>query len=633
MYNHIKIEKKWQQVWENEKTFKTTENKDKKYYVLDMFPYPSGSGLHVGHPEGYTATDIVARYKRFNGFDVLHPIGWDAFGLPAEQYAIQTGNDPVNFTNRNINNFRFQLKSLGFSYDYDKEINTTDPKYYVWTQWIFSQMYKNGLAEIKEIDVNWCEGLGTVLANEEVIEDEQGNKISERGSFPVYKKPMKQWILKITNYADKLLDGLDDLDWPNSLKNLQRNWIGKKVKGGKTTYHLRDWVFARQRYWGEPFPIAFDDQNNILLIENLVELPIMKNIKPSGNGESPLANNKDWLYFDYKGKKYRRDSNTMPQWAGSSWYYLGYILKNDDETYLDLNSKEAYSRFQKWLPVDLYIGGQEHAVLHLLYARFWHKVLFDLKIVPTNEPFLKLINQGMILGSDNQKMSKSKGNVIDPMVIINSHGADTLRVYEMFMGPLTDTKLWNEKAIDGTKKWLDRVWRIISKYINNEYAIDKEDINVELESNYNILIREVTKNIEESKFNIAISNLMIYINYLYKINCINSQKYLADFLILLSPFAPHIAEELIEKLGNKQMINQIWPKCNESKIIPDKLSVVIQVNGKVRANIDIWEKMNEKEIIEKAKNEKNVAKFLSSNKIIKTIIIKNKLINFVIEIK
>ncbi|MDK2819248.1 MAG: leucine--tRNA ligase [Mycoplasmataceae bacterium] len=633
MYNHIKIEKKWQKVWEKEKTFKTTGNKNKKYYVLDMFPYPSGTGLHVGHPEGYTATDIVARYKRFNDFDVLHPIGWDAFGLPAEQYAIQTGNDPLSFTNKNINNFRVQLKSLGFSYDYDKEINTTDPKYYVWTQWIFSQMYKNGLAEIKEIDVNWCEVLGTVLANEEVIEDEDGNKVSERGSFPVYKKPMKQWILKITNYADKLLDGLENLDWPNSLKNLQRNWIGKKIENGKTTYHLRDWVFARQRYWGEPFPIAFDEDNNILLIENLVELPIMKNIKPSGNGESPLANNNDWLYFIHEGKKYRRDSNTMPQWAGSSWYYLGYILKNDDGTYLDLNSTEAYSRFEKWLPVDLYIGGQEHAVLHLLYARFWHKVLFDLKIVPTSEPFLKLINQGMILGSDNQKMSKSKGNVIDPMLIINSHGADTLRVYEMFMGPLTDTKLWSEKAIDGTKKWLDRVWRIISKYIDGECKIDIENKNIELESNYNILIREVTKNIEESKFNIAISNFMIYINYLYKINCINDKKYLTNFLILLSPFAPHISEELIEKLGNEQMINQIWPKYNESRIILDKLSVVVQVNGKVRANIDISETMSENEIIEKAKSVKNVSKFLGLNKIVKTIIIKNKLINFVIEIK
>lgn len=631
MYEHLKIEKKWQKKWENEKTFKTTSNKNKKYYVLDMFPYPSGTGLHVGHPEGYTATDIIARYKRLNSFDVLHPMGWDAFGLPAEQYAIQTGNDPATFTNENIDKFRVQLKSLGFSYDYDKEINTTDPKYYRWTQWIFSQMYKNGLAEIKEIDVNWCEGLGTVLANEEVIQDENGNNVSERGSFPVIKKPMKQWILKITNYADKLLEGLEDLDWPNSLKSLQKNWIGKEIKNGKTIYHLRDWVFARQRYWGEPFPIAFDEENNILLIENLVELPKMKNIKPSGTGESPLANNKEWLYFEQDGKKYRRDSNTMPQWAGSSWYYLGYILKNDDGSYLDLNSKEAYKRFEKWLPVDLYIGGQEHAVLHLLYARFWHKVLYDLKIVPTSEPFLKLINQGMILGDDNQKMSKSKGNVIDPTIIINSHGADTLRVYEMFMGPLIDTKPWNDKAVDGTKKWLERVWRIIKKYINKELKIDKSNINKELESNYHKLIMETTKNIEETKFNIAISNMMVYINYLYKIESISSKKYLVDFLIILSTFAPHLSEELLENLNEKQISEQVWPSYDENKIISNDLNISIQVNGKLRGNINIDENITEEEIVNKAKLEYNVAKFLLNKEIVKVIVVKNKIINFVIK--
>ncbi len=631
MYEHLKIEKKWQNYWEKEKTFKTTFNKKHKYYVLDMFPYPSGTGLHVGHPEGYTATDIIARYKRLNNFDVLHPMGWDAFGLPAEQYAIQTGNDPATFTNENIDKFRVQLKSLGFSYDYDKEINTTDPKYYRWTQWIFSQMYKNGLAEIQEIDVNWCEGLGTVLANEEVLQDKNNNNISERGGFPVIKKPMKQWVLKITNYADKLLEGLDDLDWPNSLKSLQRNWIGKEVKDGKTTYHLRDWVFARQRYWGEPFPIAFDKDNNILLIEELVELPKMENIKSSGNGESPLSNNKEWLYFEHDGKQYRRDSNTMPQWAGSSWYYLGYILKNDDGSYLDLDSKEAYERFQKWLPVDLYIGGQEHAVLHLLYARFWHKVLFDLKIVPTSEPFLKLINQGMILGNDNQKMSKSKGNVIDPTIIINSHGADTLRIYEMFMGPLTDTKPWSDKALDGTKKWLDRVWRIVRKYINQEYKIDFNIIDDVLESNYNILIKEVTKNIEETKFNIAISNFMVYINYFYKITTISHKKYLINFLILLSTFAPHMAEELLEQLDEKQLSQQSWPSHDETKITLEELSVVVQVDGKLRGNIKIEKSISEDDLIIKAKQEINVAKFLLDKKIIKIIVIKNKIINFVIK--
>ncbi len=631
MYEHQKIEKKWQDKWEKNKTFKTTYNKEKKYYVLDMFPYPSGTGLHVGHPEGYTATDIIARYKRLNGFDVLHPIGWDAFGLPAEQYAIQTGNNPSTFTNENINKFRIQLKSLGFSYDYDKEINTTDPQYYRWTQWIFSQMYKNGLAEIKEIDVNWCEGLGTVLANEEVLQDQHGNNVSERGSFPVVKKAMKQWVLKITNYANKLLEDLKDLNWPNSLKSLQKNWIGKKIdSNGEITYHLKDWVFARQRYWGEPFPIAFDEDNNILLIENLVELPKMKNIKPSGNGEGPLANNINWLIFKQDGKTYRRDSNTMPQWAGSSWYYLGYIMKNDDGSYLDLNSKEAYERFQKWLPVDLYVGGQEHAVLHLLYARFWHKVLYDLKIVPTREPFLKLVNQGMILGKDNQKMSKSKGNVVNPTTIIESHGADTLRVYEMFMGPLTDTKPWNSGSVNGTKKWLDRVWRIIKKYINGDLKIDNTEINNELESNYNILIKETTKNIEDIKFNIAVSNMMVYINFIYKLKKLSSKKYLVSFLIIFSTFAPHMAEELLEQLNENSIAYQKWPKYDQLKIINQNLNISIQINGKLRGNITIDEFMNESEIIGKAKQEYNVSKFISNKKIIKTIIIKNKIINFVI---
>ncbi|MGL4252072.1 MAG: class I tRNA ligase family protein [Metamycoplasmataceae bacterium] len=631
MYDHLKIEKKWQKIWEKNKTFKTTFNKKKKYYVLDMFPYPSGAGLHVGHPEGYTATDIIARYKRLNGFDVLHPIGWDAFGLPAEQYAIQTGNNPSTFTNKNINRFREQLKSLGFSYDYDKEVNTTDPKYYKWTQWIFAQIYKNGLAEIRDIDVNWCEKLGTVLANEEVLIDENGNSVSERGSFPVIKRSMKQWVLKITNYADKLLEGLDDLDWPDSLKSLQRNWIGKETKNGKTTYHLRDWIFARQRYWGEPFPIAFDENNNILLIEELVELPEMKDIKVSGTGEGPLANNKDWLFFEKDGKRYRRDSNTMPQWAGSSWYYLAYILKNDDDTYLDLNSQEAYKRFEKWLPVDLYIGGQEHAVLHLLYARFWHKVLYDLKIVPTSEPFLKLINQGMILGSDNQKMSKSKGNVVDPTLIINSHGADSLRIYEMFMGPLTDTKTWNDNSLDGTRKWLDRVWRIIKKYIDGEFKINSNNEDQNLESNHNILIKEVTKNIQEHKFNIAISNMMVYINYLYKIETISNKKYLVDFLIMYSTFAPHMAEELLEQLNEKQLSFQTWPEYDNEKILVTDLNIVVQVNGKLRGNIKINEYIDENQLIEKAKKENNVAKFLLNKTIIKTIVVKNKIINFVIK--
>lgn len=630
MYNHSEIEKKWQKFWLENKVFKTTNNKNKKFYVLDMFPYPSGSGLHVGHPEGYTATDIIARYKRLNNFDVLHPIGWDAFGLPAEQYAIQTGNNPATFTEKNINTFRKQLQSLGFSYDYDKEVNTTDPKYYKWTQWIFAQMYKQGLAEIREIEVNWCEGLGTVLANEEVIDDGNGNKVSERGGFPVIKKPMRQWVLKITNYADKLLEGLNEVDWPNSLISLQRNWIGKEIKDGKITYHLKDWVFARQRYWGEPFPIAFDEHNNVLLIEDLVELPIMENIKPSGTGESPLANNKEWINFEKEGKIYRRDSNTMPQWAGSSWYYLAYILKNDDGSYTPLNSQEAYKKFEKWLPVDLYIGGQEHAVLHLLYARFWHKVLYDLKIVPTSEPFYKLVNQGMILGTDNQKMSKSRGNVINPNEIIEQYGADTLRVYEMFMGPLTDSKPWNTNTMEGTKKWLDRVWRLFEKFFNKELILEQNFEDEEIESIYHETIKEVTKNIEELKFNIAISKMMVYINYIYKLTKINNIKYLKDFLILLNPFAPHISEELMEKIGFELITNQEWPKFDESKICQKAIVISIQVNGKLRGTIEINENATEEEIKNLAIQVENVSKFIDGKQIKKYVYIKNKNINFVI---
>ncbi len=630
MYNHKNIEKKWQEYWFKNKIFKTTENKNKKFYVLDMFPYPSGSGLHVGHPEGYTATDIIARYKRFKGFDVLHPIGWDAFGLPAEQYAIQTGNNPVNFTNKNIDIFRKQLQSLGFSYDYDKEINTTDPKYYRWTQWIFAQMYKNNLAEIKEIEVNWCEQLGTVLANEEVLTDEKGNKVSERGNFPVIKKPMKQWVLKITNYADKLLDGLKEVNWPESLISLQKNWIGKKVNNGKVTYHLKDWVFARQRYWGEPFPIMFDEDNNIYLIENLVELPIMNDIKPSGDGQSPLANNKDWVNLEINGKKFRRDTNTMPQWAGSSWYYLAYILKNDDGTYIDLDSSKAYEKFKKWLPVDLYIGGQEHAVLHLLYARFWHKVLYDLKIVPTSEPFLKLVNQGMILGKDNQKMSKSKGNIVNPNDIIDQFGADTLRLYEMFMGPLVETKPWNDKNLLATRKWLERIWRLFEKFINSEIKLNKEVQNKELDSIYHITIKDVTQCIEDLKFNIAISKMMVYINFLYKLSEVNDIKYFTNFLIILSPFAPHIAEELMEKMQQKTLENYKWPIWNEKEIIVTNVTMSIQVNGKLRATMELELNYDDNEAISMAKKITNVDKYISGKNIIKVIHVKNKIINFVV---
>ncbi|EGG38662.1 leucine--tRNA ligase, partial [Paenibacillus sp. HGF5] len=627
-YQPQAIEPKWQQYWDENKTFKTEDASSKpKFYALDMFPYPSGAGLHVGHPEGYTATDIVSRYKRMRGYNVLHPMGWDAFGLPAEQYAMDTGKHPREFTVLNIDTFRRQIKSLGFSYDWDREISTTDPEYYKWTQWIFIQLYKRGLAYVAEVPVNWCEALGTVLANEEVIDGK-----SERGGHPVVRKPMRQWILRITEYADRLLEDLDELDWSESLKDMQRNWIGKStgaevrfdiegydghlevfttrpdtlfgasycvlapehdlvdkiatadqrdavkayqdqaarksdlertdlakdktgvftgayainpvngakvpiwiadyvlagygtgaimavpghdsrdwefakqfglpiievVQGGnveeevytgsgahvnsgflngldneeaiqamnewlekegkgkkKVTYRLRDWLFSRQRYWGEPIPILHLEDGTMKTVPEdqlPLLLPDVDQIKPSGTGESPLANVTEWVETvdPETGMKARRETNTMPQWAGSCWYYLRYI---DPDNHDELCSKEKQ---KEWLPVDLYIGGVEHAVLHLLYARFWHKVLYDLGVVDTKEPFQKLVNQGMILGNNNEKMSKSRGNVINPDDIVNEYGADTLRVYEMFMGPLEATKPWNTNGVEGTHRFLSR---------------------------------------------------------------------------------------------------------------------------------------------------------------------------------
>ncbi|UVD81733.1 leucine--tRNA ligase [Mycoplasma iguanae] len=804
MYNHKQIEQKWQSIWDKTDAFDTTDKYNKKYYSLAMFPYPSGQGIHVGHPQSYTATDIMARFKRLNQFDVLHPMGWDAFGLPAEQYALNTGNHPSVFTQQNINNFRRQLKSLGFSFDYKKEVDTTDPKYYKWTQWIFKKFYEKGLAEIQEIDVNWCPELGTVLANEEVLTDEKGNKVSERGSFPVIKKPMKQWVLKITAYADKLLEGLKEVDFPESLKMLQSKWIGKsegvelnfliekttkslkvfttrvdtiygvsyiaispdntvakklitedqqaaadkffeqfnnlsdreklinKEKEGfftgtyaicpfskkripiwvcnyvlnnfgtgilmgvpahderdfefakkydlpiipiietneplpftgngvhinsylinglenqaaiaklieigeatgiakkVVTYKLRDWVFSRQRYWGEPFPVLFDEEDKIYLVNELVELPQMNEIQPSGNGESPLANNKEWINVEIDGKKYRRETNTMPQWAGSSWYYLAYIMKNADGSYVDMDSDEAHRRFKKWLPVDIYIGGQEHAVLHLLYARFWHKVLYDLNIVPTAEPFYKIVNQGMILGNDGQKMSKSRGNVINPDDIVAESGADTLRVYEMFMGPLVDTKAWNTSSIKGIRKWLDRVYNMIDNFKTGKFKIDPSFQNSEFDFIWHSTKKEVTQNIEDIKFNIAISKLMVFVNAIYKNEKVVSLEPLIDFAIMLSLFAPHISEEILEMLGQKQIQYQIWPSYDERKIQVQTVTVAIQVNGKLRGTLEKDVNTSQDETIAAALEVENVKKYIADAKIKKQIYIVNKIINFII---
>ncbi|MBF0754119.1 leucine--tRNA ligase [Jeotgalicoccus nanhaiensis] len=800
-FKHRDIEKKWQQYWENNKTFKTEDEIGKeKFYALDMFPYPSGAGLHVGHPEGYTATDIVSRMKRMQGYNVLHPMGWDAFGLPAEQYAIDTGNDIHAFNEKNIDNFRRQIKELGFSYDWDREINTTDPEYYKWTQWIFIQLYKKGLAYVDEVPVNWCEALGTVLANEEVIDGK-----SERGGHPVVRKPMRQWILRITEYADRLLEDLDDLDWPESLKDMQRNWIGKSeganvtfeidgfdesfsafttrpdtiygatyavlspehklidkitsdeeseavkayqekaahkselertdlakektgvftgayainplsgeklpiwiadyvlasygtgaimavpahderdyefakqfdleilpvLKGGnieeeaftgegvhinsgelnglgledgikkaielleeknageaKITYRLRDWLFSRQRYWGEPIPVIHWEDGTMTTVpeeELPLELPVMTEIKPSGTGESPLANNTEWINVVREdGVKGRRETNTMPQWAGSSWYFLRFIDPHNTEQLADPE------KLKHWLPVDLYIGGAEHAVLHLLYARFWHKFLYDLGVVPTKEPFQKLYNQGMILGEGNEKMSKSKGNVVNPDDIIYSHGADTLRLYEMFMGPLDASIAWSENGLDGARRFLDRVWRLIVNEETGEPAakiVDKE--TPDLDKVYNETVKKVTEDFASLLFNTGISQLMVFVNEAYKAEEV-SKSYIENFVKLLSPVAPHIAEELWSILGNEETLAYAeWPAYDESKLVEDTVEIVVQVNGKVKNKLEIERDLTKEAIEELALADEKIKEAIEGKTVRKVIVVPQKLVNIV----
>jgi leucyl-tRNA synthetase len=801
-FNHRKIEAKWQAYWQNHKTFKTENDQSKpKYYVLDMFPYPSGAGLHVGHPEGYTATDIVARYKRMKGFNVLHPMGWDAFGLPAEQYALSTGHDPRDFTERNIQTFKKQLMMLGLSYDWDREVATCDPAYYKWTQWIFTRLYNLGLAEIKDVEVNWCEELGTVLANEEVI-NHDGKMVSERGNFLVFKKPMKQWVLKITEYAERLLEDLETLDWPESIKEMQRNWIGKSVgakvrfqvadsdlsfevfttrpdtlfgatycvmapehplvaqitteeekakveayiseakaksdlertelnksktgvftgsfainpannkkipiwiadyvlyhygtgaimavpahderdyqfakvhnlpiipvlegdisenafvgdaphinsdflnglntfdatdkmieflvKEGRgersVNYRLRDWVFSRQRYWGEPFPVIIYEDGTIEVVDDdqlPVELPKIKNLKPSGTGESPLAHATDWLYVTRKdGVKGRRETNTMPQWAGSCWYYIAYIMRQDNQ-YLPLNDPKVQDIINYWLPVDLYIGGTEHAVLHLLYARFWHKVLYDIGVVKTKEPFQKLFNQGMILGEDGVKMSKSRGNVINPDDIVNEYGADTLRIYEMFMGPLEATKPWSTKGVEGARRFLDRVYRMFTEIV----TIDNQ--NTALERVYHQTVKKVTEDIENLRFNTAIAQMMIFVNEVYKAPNV-PQEYLENFLKLLNPFAPHLTEELWEFLGHQGTIAyEPWPTYDEAKTIHDEVTIIVQVNGKLRDRLIVARDTDAKELENLALSNERIQGFFKGMTVQKVIVVPNKLVNIV----
>lgn len=857
-YDPSGIEQKWQSYWLEKQTFRTPEDlKGPKYYILDMFPYPSGSGLHVGHPEGYTATDILARYKRMNGFSVLHPIGWDAFGLPAEQYAIRTGTHPRETTQKNIDRFRKQLQSIGFSYDWDREVNTTDPDYYKWTQWIFLKLYEKGLAYQDEVPVNWCPELGTVLANEEVIDGK-----SEVGGYPVVRKPMRQWMLRITEYAEELLEDLDDLDWPESTKEMQKNWIGKsigaevdfQVEGSESTvrvfttrpdtlfgatymvlapehhlveeivtpeyhlqvtdyreqaarksdierqelnkektgvftggyainpvngrkipvwvadyvlahygtgaimavpgqderdwefaeqfnlpvirtveppkdfegkaytgegtlinseflngldvreakqkiirwleekgagtksvnYKLRDWLFSRQRYWGEPFPVIHVDGTPKPLKEDQlpVTLPEVDDFQPTDGGEPPLARAEDWVRTTdpETGREAIRETNTMPQWAGSCWYYLRYISPEFDEGPVE-KEKESY-----WMPVDLYVGGAEHSVLHLLYARFWHKVLYDCGIVTTREPFKRLVHQGMILGeveytawkedghfitsekakitdtavrvklkesevekrgeefvvkgtdirvdSRAHKMSKSRGNVINPDDVIEEYGADALRLYEMFMGPLEQVKPWSTKGVDGVYRFLNRVWRLIIDEESGALTtvLTDQDPTREQLKVLHEAIEKVTDDIEGLRFNTAISALMIFVNEANQWDTL-PESVVREFVLILAPFAPHLAEELWGRLGNEQSLAyEPWPEVNPEYLKSETVMYPVQINGKMRGEIHIAAENAEKKefVLEQAKKQENVHRYLKDATIVKEIFVPGRIVNIVI---
>ena len=793
-YNFREIEQKWQNYWEEHKTFYTDvwDFSKPKFYALDMFPYPSGQGLHVGHPEGYTATDIISRMKRMQGYNVLHPMGWDAFGLPAEQYAIKTGNHPAGFTAQNIETFKRQLKMLGFSFDWDKEVSTCDPNFYKWTQWIFKQLFNDGLAKLVEMPVNWCEGLGCVLSNDEVIDGK-----SERGGFPVVRKNMKQWVLDIPKYADILLEGLDEIDWPESTKEIQRNWIGRSegaevkfkvantdldftvfttrpdtlfgatycvlapeldlvnkittteqkeaveqykklaasksdlertelskektgvftgsyainpvngkeipiwisdyvlatygtgcimavpahdqrdyefaskfgieiipvLEGGdiskeafvedglhinsdflnglnkkdaiekinnwleeknigkrKVNYKLREWIFARQRYWGEPIPIVFvDDEMKALADSELpLILPELEDYAPSKTGASPLDKATDWVNTSFEGKPAKRETSTMPGSAGSSWYFLRYIDPHNENEFANKKLLEH------WLPVDLYVGGPEHAVGHLLYSRFWNNYLYNKGYVPVKEPFAKLRHQGMILGSNGEKMSKSKGNVINPDDMVKQYGADSLRIYEMFMGPIDAAKPWDPNGIDGAKKFLDRVWRLYT-----ESGKIKNETNKNLDRVYHYTVKKVSNDYETMNFNTAISQMMIFINTVNKEEILPLE-YAEGFLKLLNPIAPHITEELWNKLGHTNSIAyESWPKFDEAKTIEDTIEIPVQVNGKLKTTISI--SLNEDESSVKEKVHNALTNQLDGKSIVKEIYVKNKIYNVVVK--
>ena len=794
--NHNVIEEKWKKYWEENKTFETNlhDFSKPKYYVLDMFPYPSGAGLHAGHVEGYTATDIIARYKRMRGFNVLHPMGWDAFGLPAEQYAISTGNHPSIFTNENIKVFKGQLNNAGFSFDWDKEISTCDPKYYKWTQWIFKELYKDGLARKVDMPVNWCEELGTVLSNDEVIDGK-----SERGGYPVIRRNMSQWVIDMPAYAEKLLEGLEEIDWPESTKEMQRNWIGKstgakvrfkvdgtdkyfevfttrpdtlfgatycvlspehslvdeitkedqkeeinnykkisaskselertslsKEKTGAFTgsyainpvnnkkipiwisdyvlstygtgaimavpahderdyefakkfgleiiqvlegenieekaytgdgihinssfldglnkeeaidkiikyleeknigkkevnYRLRDWIFARQRYWGEPIPIIHLENNKdvVLRDEELpLILPVLNDYKPEGN-TSPLEKAHDWVEVEVNGIKGKRETSTMPGSAGSSWYYMRYIDPHNDNAFAD-------SKLLKhWLPVDLYIGGPEHTGGHLLYSRMWNRYLYDKGLSSVKEPFKKLFHQGMILGANGIKMGKRYPEfVVNPNEIIKTYGADTLRLYEMFMGPLEADKPWSDTGCEASRKFIERVWRIFTE----DKVKDVENTN--LDKIYNQTVKKVTEDFEELKFNTAISQIMIFVNAIYKEKVL-PLKYAESLVKLLNPICPFMTEEIWSMLGHTNTIAyEKWPEYDPSKLKEDKIKLPVSVNGKLRGNIEIDENLSKEEILKLAKQEENVSKYLDNHEIVKEIYVPNKILNIVIK--
>ena len=805
-YDHLAIEPKWQQYWDENKTFKVElDPKKPKYYILDMFPYPSGDGLHVGHPLGYTATDILARYKRMQGFNVLHPMGWDAFGLPAEQYAVETGTHPTDTTKKNVKRFKSQIKSLGFSYDWDREINTTDPKYYKWTQWIFLQLYKRGLAYQGEVPVNWCPELGTVLANEEVIDGK-----SERGGHPVIRKPMLQWVFRITEYAESLLAGLDDVDWPESVKNLQRNWIGRsdganvdfkipsinktirvfttrpdtlfgatymvlapehplvkkltddkvqetianyvksaagksdldrgelnknktgvfigahamnplnneeipiwisdyvlmsygtgaimavpghdqrdfefaqkfdlpivqvvagsdissaaftdietgtmmnsatpdgsfsindlpvkeaiektivyleKIDRGESAveYKLRDWLFSRQRYWGEPFPIIHVDGEHKAIPEDELPLllPKIEQYVPTGTHESPLSAIGEWVNTTdpETGSPARRETNTMPQWAGSCWYYLRFLDPNNEDRPWDADV-EKY-----WMPVDLYVGGVEHAVLHLLYSRFWHHVLHDLGLVSTREPYKKLFNQGMIQGKDGQKMSKSRGNVINPDDVIEEYGADSMRLYEMFMGPLDKSKPWSTKGLQGCARFAEKIWRIFNDTDKHSEQPDSDETIRLLHQT----IAKVTNDLDNMRFNTAISQMMIFSNHLQGLASINKET-LKTFILLLNPFIPHMTEELNEQMNAFESLSYSkWPVFNSELAKENLITIAIQVNGKLRGDLQLPAETDDKTLKTEAAKVDGVKKHLKGKDIVKKVIVPGRLVNFVVK--